>query len=88
LGLVLDRDKTIVEDSKDLVTPKFDEVFFGVLVCLLGHVEALEDFADISHVENIVRLGRSRKELLRHGVEELNCSNSEGFAECLDLFRE
>lgn len=59
LVLIFDRDQTIMEDTKDLVAPKFDDVFFGVLICLLSHVEALEDLTDISHVEDIVRLGRS-----------------------------
>ena len=77
-----------MEDTEDLVTPKFDDVFFGVLVSLLGHVEALEDLTDISHVEDVVRLGRSRQELLRDAVEELDAANSEGFAKGLDLFRE
>lgn len=54
------------------MTPKFNQVFFGILVRLVCHVESLEDFGDITHIENIVRFGWCRQELLLNSVEEMD----------------
>lgn len=70
------------------MTPKLNHVFFGVLVCLLGHVESLENFRDITHVEHVVRVSWSGQELILHGLEELDSADSEWLAKCLDLLGE
>jgi hypothetical protein len=77
-----------MEDTHYFVTPKFNQMFFCVLVRLLSLVAALEDFADIAHVEHIMRLSRGGQELLRNTVKQLDSCNSKWVAKCLDFFRE
>jgi hypothetical protein len=70
------------------VTPQFDEVFLGVLVCLLSHIQALEYLGDIAHVENVMGVSGGRQELFRHSVKQLDGGDGQVFAESLDFFRE
>jgi len=70
--LILDRDQTVMEHSKNFVTPKFDQMFFGILVGFLSHVKTLEDFTNITHVEDVVRLGWRRQELSCHMSKQRN----------------
>jgi hypothetical protein len=70
------------------VTPQLNDVLLGVLVLLLSHVQALEDFRDVTHVEHVVRVGWSWQELLLNVVEECNSCNSKILALSLDVLRE
>jgi len=88
LVLISNGNKTIVEHSQDFVAPKLDQVIFGVLVGLLGAVKTLEHLRDVSHIEDVVGVGRCGQELLLNLVEQLDGSHGEGLAKGLDLLGE
>jgi len=62
--LVFNSDQTIVENTKYLMTPKFDDLLLALIEILLCKIHALEDFTNISHVKYVVRFCRSWKEIL------------------------
>lgn len=88
LLLILGGNETIVEDTQDLVAPKFDQVLLGVLICLLSHVQALEHLRDITHVEHVVSVGGRWQELLLHSVVHIDGTKGQVLAQSLDLLGE
>jgi hypothetical protein len=80
--------KTVLEHSKDLVTPELDDVLFAFVEVLVSLIHTLEHLRDISHVEDVVALGRSRKEVLLNDIEEVNSSQGHRFAQVLDFLIE
>lgn len=70
------------------MAPEFDELLFAFIVIFLGLVHTLEDFADVSHVEDVVGLCGRRQENVHHLVEDDDCCLSEGFALALHLLLE
>ena len=80
--------KSIVEDTEDLVAPEFDDLFLALIEVFFDHVHALENLANIAHVENVMGLSGSGEEVLTQLVEQLNSSNSKRFALGADFFVE
>lgn len=77
-----------MENSQNLVAPELDKMVLGVLVGLLRVVQTLEHLRDISHIEEVVGVGRRGQELLLNLVEQLNGCHGEGFTKSFDLLRE
>jgi len=70
------------------VSPQFDDLFFGLEVGWVGTVQALEHFAHISHVEDVVRLCRDWQEVVLDQVEQGDSRSSKWFRHILDLLKE
>ena len=53
-----------MEDSKTLMHPNSQHCAFVVAEKSVKLINALDNFGDVSHVENVVALGRSREEIV------------------------
>ena len=67
--------ESILEDSHDLMSPEFDDVVFALVEVFVSLVKALENFGDISHVEDVVTLCRGWQELGLNNVEQVDGSD-------------
>jgi len=85
---ILEGVKSVVEDTKDLVGPELNDLFFSLIEVLVGLIDALEHFRNITHVEHIVTLGRSRQEVQLDDIEQVNGSQSHSLTLNLDFFVE
>lgn len=70
------------------MSPELHDLLFALIEILVSLVETLEDLGDISHVEDVVTLGWGRQEVLLDDVEKVDCSQSKGLAEVLNLLIE
>ena len=77
-----------MEHSEYLVGPKFDHLFFAFVVIFFGFIHSLENLTDVSHIENIVRFGRSWQEVIRNLVVNVDGCLSKRLWLALDFFEE
>ena len=70
------------------MTPEFDNLFFAFKVIFLSLVHTLEDFADVSHVEDVVGLCGCGQEVFNHLIEDVDCCLSKGFTLALNFLEE
>jgi len=70
------------------VAPEFDDLLFAFIVVFLSLIHALEDFANVSHVKDVVRFGWRGQEVFDHLVVDVDCCLSEGFTLALHLLEE
>lgn len=64
--------KSVLEDSQDLMSPQLNDVLLAFVEVLICKVYSLEYLGDVSHVEDVVRLGWSWQEVLLDDVEEVD----------------
>lgn len=72
-----------MEDSHSFMDPKSENRQFGITVELVENVNALNDLTDISHVENIVWLGRGGQEVISNWVIQTDRSHSQSLSDLL-----
>lgn len=65
--------------------PKSEYGKFGVAVELVKDVDTLNDLADVSHVEHVMRLCWSRKEVFSNSVVEIDGSICQSLRYLFDL---
>lgn len=70
------------------MNPQSENSQFGVTVEFIEDVDTLYDFADISHVEDVMRFSRSRQEVVSYRIVESNGSSREGLRNLFDLIIE
>lgn len=70
------------------MAPEFDDLLFAFIVVFLSLIHALEDFADVSHVKDVVGFCGRGQEVFDHLVVNVNCCLSERFTLALHLLEE
>jgi hypothetical protein len=65
--------------------PQSEDSQLRVAVKLVENVNALNNLADVSHVEDVMRLGWSGQEIINNGVVNVYCCCCEGFRYLLDV---
>jgi len=61
--------KSITEDTKQLVNPEFYDILLAFIEPVVSQVNSLENLGHISHIENVMRLSRSRQKLFLNQEE-------------------
>jgi hypothetical protein len=61
-----------MEDSHGLMDPKTVDGELRIAVEFIEDVDTLDNFADISHIEHIVRFCRSWKEVISDSIVEID----------------
>ena len=70
---ILEANESIMEHSEDLMTPKFDNLFFALVIILVSEEKTLEDLRDVAHVVNVMSLFRCGQEILHALIEDVDC---------------
>jgi len=65
-------DKSIVEDSHDLVAPKLDNLVLVFIVVFISQEEALEDLRNVTHVVDVMCLLGRWQEICHALVEDVD----------------
>jgi len=79
-------DEPIVENSQIFVDPKSQQGLLRVAVETVELKHALNDFRNIPHVENVVRLGRGRQEQVNDKFVQVDCGHCDKLSVRLDFF--
>jgi len=58
------------------MNPQSKDSQFTITIKFIKYVNSLNDFADISHVEDIMRFCRSWQEILSNCIVKANCGKS------------
>jgi hypothetical protein len=77
-----------VENTKDLVRPQLNNLLFTFVEVLICLIESLEHLGDITHVEYVVTLCRSRQEVQLNDIEQVNGGHGHSLTQNLDLLVE
>ena len=77
-----------MENSHCFVNPKPENGQFRITVEFVENVNTLDDLADISHVEDVMRLGRSGQECISNRVVKTDGCHCQCFGYLLYLIIE
>lgn len=74
-----------MEHSQTLMHPQPIHCDFGVAVELIEDIYSLNDLTDVTHIEDIVRFGWSRQEILRNCLVKVDSCDRESLSQWLDF---
>jgi len=66
------RVQSVREYSHYFMCPEFEDVLFSLIEILIGLINSLEYFGNISHIEDIVTFGGGWQEILLNCIEEID----------------
>ena len=68
-----------MEHPHALMNPQSEDSQLWIAIEFIEDVDTLDNFADISHVEHVMRFGRCRQKVISYGIVQIDS----GIGKCL-----